>query len=77
MGAAKLVSLSGLSPVFLEALTLMTANSLQPAELGEAAGQVRRLLSGMERNRIRRLRACGFDTATAHHISDLHTPNLM
>jgi hypothetical protein len=75
--AAKLVSLTGLSPVFLEALTLMTANSLQPAELGEGAGQVRKLMGRMERNRIRRLRACGFDTATAHHISDLHTPNLM
>ena len=37
--AAKLVSLSGLSPVFLEALTLMTANSLQPAELGEGRGR--------------------------------------
>jgi len=75
--AAKLVSLSGLSPVFLEALTLMTANSLQPAELGEAAGLVRKLMGRMERNRIRRLRACGFDASTAHHISDLHTPNLM
>ena len=75
--AAKLVSLSGLSPVFLEALTLMTAASLQPAELGEGAAQVRKLMGRMERNRIRRLRACGFDAATARHISDLHTPNLM
>ena len=55
----------------------MTADSLQPAELGEAAARVRKLMARMERNRIRRLRACGFDAATARHISDLHTPNLM
>jgi hypothetical protein len=57
--AAKLVSLSGLSPGFLE------------------AAQLRKLMWRMERNRIRGLRACGFDATTAHHISDLHTPNLM
>ena len=59
--AAKLVSLSGLSPVLLESLTILSADSLQPAELGEAAAQVRHLTRAMERNRIRRLRACGFD----------------
>jgi hypothetical protein len=31
----------------------------------------------MERNRLRRLQACGLSTATARHLSDLHTPNLM
>jgi hypothetical protein len=31
----------------------------------------------MEVNRIRRLRAAGFDKETAHHLSELHTPNLM
>ena len=55
----------------------MAANSTQPARLGEAAGHVRKLMQRMERNRIRRLRACGFDAETARHISDLHTPNLM
>jgi hypothetical protein len=75
--AAKLVSLSGLSPVLLESLTIMTAKSLQPAELAEAAGDVRDLTRTMERNRVRRLVASGFDNATARHISDLHTPNLM
>ena len=29
------------------------------------------------RNRLRRLAACGFSPATARHLSDLHTPNLM
>jgi hypothetical protein len=58
-------------------LTILSADSLQPAELGEAAAQVRDLTKTMERNRIRRLRACGFDAAAARHISDLHTPNLM
>jgi hypothetical protein len=75
--AAKLVSLSGLSPVLVEALTVMTAASSQPAELAEAAAGVRGLMATMERNRLRRLGACGFDAATARHLSELHTPNLM
>jgi hypothetical protein len=75
--AAKLVSLSGLSPILVEALTVMAAASLAPAEVAEAAGQVRALMARMERNRLRRLAACGFDARTARHLSDLHTPNLM
>ena len=75
--AAKLVSLSGLSPVLVEALTVMAARSLQPADLSDAAADVRALMQTMERNRLRRLQACGFDAATARHLSDLHTPNLM
>jgi len=75
--AAKLLSLSGLSPVLVEALTIMAARCLQPAELGEAAADVRALLATMQRNRLRRLRACGFTATTAQHLSDLHTPNLM
>jgi TusA-related sulfurtransferase len=75
--AAKLVSLSGLSPILVEALTIMASASLQPAELAEAAGEVRALMARMERNRLRRLAACGFSPATARHLSDLHTPNLM
>lgn len=75
--AAKLVSLSGLSPILIESLTVMAALSLQPAEVAEAAADVRALLATMERNRLRRLRACGFNATTAQHLSDLHTPNLM
>jgi hypothetical protein len=75
--AAKLVSLSGLSPVLTEALTVMSAPSLQPAEIGEAATEVRALLVRMDDNRRRRLRAAGFDAPTAEHLSRLHTPNLM
>ncbi len=75
--AAKLVSLSGLSPVLVEALTVMAARSIQPADLSDAAAAVRALMQTMERNRLRRLQACGFDAATARHLSDLHTPNLM
>jgi hypothetical protein len=75
--AAKLVTLSGLSPLLLESLTVMSADSLKPAELAEAARRVRELMRTMERNRIRRLRACGFSAQTARYISDLHTPNLM
>ena len=75
--AAKLVSLSGLSPVLVEALTLMAARSVQPSDLSEASAHVRVLMQTMERNRLRRLQACGFDAATARHLSDLHTPNLM
>jgi hypothetical protein len=75
--AAKLTSLSALSPILVEALTVMTAASLQPAELAEAAAGVRGLMATMERNRLRRLAACGFDERTARHLSDLHTPNLM
>jgi hypothetical protein len=75
--AAKLVSLSGLSPILVEALTVMAAQSLQPADLSDAAADVRALMGTMERNRLRRLQACGFAAATARHLSDLHTPNLM
>ena len=55
----------------------MAARSLQPADLAEAGAAVRGLMRTMERNRVRRLRAAGFDEATARHLSDLHTPNLM
>jgi hypothetical protein len=75
--AAKLTSLSGLSPVLLESLTVMASRSLQPSDLADAGADLRRLLETMERNRVRRLRAAGFDERTARHLSDLHTPNLM
>ena len=75
--AAKLISLSGLSPILIEALTIMSARSLAPAELSEAAADVRALMATMQRNRLRRLASAGFDQATARHLSDLHTPNLM
>jgi TusA-related sulfurtransferase len=75
--AAKLTSLPGLSPLVTESLTLMCAPSLQPAELSETSAGVRRLLETMGSNRRRRLRAAGFDAATASHLSLLHTPNLM
>jgi hypothetical protein len=45
--------------------------------LGEAGVAVRYLMGRMHRNGIRRLRAAGFDPATAHDLSELHTPNLM
>ncbi len=75
--AAKLTALSGLSPLLVESLTVLAAGSLVPAELGEGAAHVRTLMTTMQRNRVRRLAACGFDAATARHLSDLHTPNLM
>jgi TusA-related sulfurtransferase len=75
--AAKLVSLDGLSPVVGESLVLMAARSAKPADVGEAGRAVRDLLGRMNRNRVRRLRAAGFDRATAGRLSELHTPNLM
>lgn len=75
--AAKLTSLSGLSPELAEGLTIMAAGSLRPAALSEGARAVRGLMARMERNRIRRLRAAGFNGTTALRLSDLHTPNLM
>lgn len=75
--AAKLTEMSGLSPLLTEGLTIMAAGSLRPAALSEGARAVRALMTTMERNRIRRLRAAGFDEATARHLSELHTPNLM
>jgi TusA-related sulfurtransferase len=75
--AAKLVSLDGLSPVVGESLVLMAARSAQPADIGEAGRAVRDLLGRMNRNRVRRLRAAGFDQPTAQRLSELHTPNLM
>ena len=53
--AAKLTSLSGLSPILVEALTIMAARSLQPADLSDAAADVRALMTTMDRNRLRRL----------------------
>jgi TusA-related sulfurtransferase len=75
--AAKLVSLDGLSPVVDESLVLMAARSAKPADVGAAGRAVRDLLGRMNRNRVRRLRAAGFDRATAGRLSELHTPNLM
>ena len=75
--AAKLTSLSGLSPMLSESLILMASPSLQPADLSDAATALRGLMQAMERNRVRRLRAAGFDEPTARYLSDLHTPNLM
>jgi hypothetical protein len=63
--------------VLTEALTVMSARSLQPAELAEAAMEVRTLQATMDENRRRRLRAAGFDDRTARYVSELHTPNLM
>lgn len=75
--AIKLTQMSGLSPLLTEGLTVMAAGSLQPAELSNGAAAVRELMQTMGNNRIRRLQAAGFDLRTAHHLSDLHTPNLM
>ena len=75
--AAKLTEMSGLSPLLTEGLTVMAAGSLQPAELARGAAAVRELMQAMEDNRIRRLRAAGFDRRAALYLSDLHTPNLM
>jgi TusA-related sulfurtransferase len=75
--AARLASLDGLNPIVTESLVVMTARSAQPADIGEAGDAVRKLMSRMHVNRIRRLEASGFDTHTARHLSELHTPNLM
>ncbi|MFN2388438.1 MAG: ferritin-like domain-containing protein [Actinomycetota bacterium] len=75
--AAKLVSLSGLSPVIGESLTVMAAGSLNVSDLSEGAAAVKGLMRQMDANRIKRLRAAGFDEGQARHLSDLHTPNLM
>lgn len=75
--AAKLATLTGLSPVLLESLTILASGSVKAASLREGAAAVNELTKLMEVNRIRRLRAAGFDKETAHHLSELHTPNLM
>ena len=75
--AAKLASLTGLSPVLLESLTILAAGSVSSAPLRRGAAAVKDLTKLMEVNRIRRLRAAGFDDQTARYLSELHTPNLM
>lgn len=75
--AAKLTTLTGLSPAVKESLVLMSARSRQPADVAEAGMAVRRLLERMHGNRVRRLRAAGFDPMSARHLSELHTVNLM
>ena len=56
------LSLDGLNPIVTESL---------------AGDAFRKLMSRMHVNRIRRLEASGFDTHSAQHLSELHTPNLM
>lgn len=75
--ASKLTTLTGLSSLLTESLTIMAAGSLRPGDLSDAAAEVRGLLRRMEENRVRRLRAAGFDHKAARYLSDLHTPNLM
>jgi TusA-related sulfurtransferase len=75
--AAKLADLDGLSPIVGESLVIMSSRSLQPSDIAEAGYAVRDLIHRMHRNRVRRLRAAGFDNETAQHLSELHTPNLM
>ena len=75
--AAQLVGMDGISPVVTDALTVMAAGSLQPAQLSEGAAAVRELMRRTAENRVTRLLEAGFDAATARHVSDLHTPNLM
>ena len=75
--AAKLATLTGFSPVLFESLTIMASGSLSPPALKEGAARVKELTRLMESNRVRRLKAAGFDDKTAQHLSELHTPNLM
>lgn len=75
--AAQLLGLTGISPLVTEALTVMAAGSLQPAQLSEGAAAVRALVRRTAEHRIARLEEAGFDRATASYLSDLHTPNLM
>jgi hypothetical protein len=75
--AAKLASLTGLSPILLESLTILASGSVSSASLRRGAAAVKELTTLMGTNRVRRLRAAGFDKQTAHHLSELHTPNLM
>src|SRR5205085_10570399 len=75
--AARLVDLSGISPAVTEALTVMAAGSMQPADVSEGAAAVRDLMRRLGENRVGRLLEAGFDEPTARHVSDLHTPNLL
>jgi len=75
--AAKLTELSGLHPLVVESLTLMSARGKAHADLAEATTAVRALRTRMEESRVRRLIAVGFGEPDARYLSDMHTPNLM
>jgi hypothetical protein len=75
--ASRLLDLTGISPLIVEALTVLAAGSLTPTRLSEAAAAVRGLMKDIAANRTARLQEAGFDAATARYVSDLHTPNLM
>ncbi|MHB8499578.1 MAG: hypothetical protein ACYDHE_01365 [Candidatus Acidiferrales bacterium] len=75
--ASHLVELTGISPLIVEALTVMAAGSLAPSRLSEAAADVRALVKEVATNRVARLEKSGFDPGTARYLSELHTPNLM
>lgn len=75
--AARLVDLTGISPVVVESLTVMSAASMRLKDLSDAAAGVRNLMRDAALHRVTRLQEAGFDADTARHLSDLHTPNLM
>jgi TusA-related sulfurtransferase len=75
--ASRLVDVSGLSPLVSDALAVMAAGSMQPAQLAEGARAVQDLMRRMADNRVRRLQEAGLKVEDARRLSDLHTPNLM
>jgi hypothetical protein len=72
-----LAGVTQVNPLVTEALALLAAGSLAPADVRRGVAAVRALHETMHENRVKRLAACGFPAPLADELSALHTPNFM
>jgi TusA-related sulfurtransferase len=72
-----LKAVSGVGALIEEALIIYAGGGMTPSALRTGTKHVTELYASMHNNRIKRLAAIGFDVETAHHLSNLHTPNFM
>jgi hypothetical protein len=75
--AGSLAAVTSVSPVVLDALTVLAAGGLEPRAIREGARAVRELHAVMHANRVKRLVSCGFRPELASELSSLHTSNFM
>ena len=75
--AAALHGSGGVPPIIQDALTILAAGGVEPANVRRGHESFRELLYLMNENRIKRLETAGFTPEEARAISDLHTANFM
>jgi len=72
-----LASVSGLSPYVHDAMVVMSAGGVSPAQIRQGAARVAELHREMDRSRRERLLSLGFDEEQAATLSAYHTKNFM